>query len=190
MSHSQPQVLSTTHQNKSDNDHNAESMHMLAQIYPDMKEDQHREFLQDTLEDVSPEAAVIYFRELLEVTTSGVAFAATVPPANRTDLKSFDFDIHRIFYHSTWPPHLQDRNAFTWNFYIGKRGQGIESIVQDAHKVYDVKILGMLGEWVGCYLMNVPPRTRVRLLGSASQVHELVFPPDPNESAVVHFLPA
>lgn len=93
-----------------------------------------------------------------------------------------------------------------WNFYIGRRGQGVHSIMPDlAQQGIVVKIPGLTGEWGECQALTILPSTRVRLtyydtLGKHSQrggasnraqvtTHELVFPPDPRESSItVHYL--
>ncbi|KAJ6614086.1 hypothetical protein B0H10DRAFT_2436184 [Mycena sp. CBHHK59/15] len=158
-----------------------ESMRLLATIYPDLQDSQRQEILQCALmaHSQDPVAVEHHFQVLLATLKSGAVFGAAVPPAG-VDIKSFDFDIHKV------------QNApFSWNFYIGKRGGGIDSIIQDAHKVYGIKLLDMTGNWATCYPMTVLPGTRVRLLGRGSDVHELVFPLNPYEiSAVVHHLPA
>ncbi|KAJ7471266.1 hypothetical protein B0H11DRAFT_1376737 [Mycena galericulata] len=166
-----------------------ESMGLLATIYPDLQDSQRQEILQCALmaHSQDPVAVDHHFRVLLATLRSGAVFGAAVPPAG-VDIKSFDFDIHRVFYHPTYP--IQNA-PFSWNFYIGKRGGGIDSIIRDAHKVYGIKLLDMIGNWATCYPMTVLPGTRVRLLGRGSEVHELVFPLNPYEiSAVVHQLPA
>ncbi|KAJ7756121.1 hypothetical protein B0H14DRAFT_2977966, partial [Mycena olivaceomarginata] len=141
-----------------------ESMRLLATIYPDLQDSQRQEILQCALmaHSQDPVAVEHHFQVLLATLRSGAVLGAAVPPAG-VDIKSFDFDIHRVFYHPTYPPHVQNA-PFSWNFYIGKRGGGIDSIIQDAHKVYGIKLLDMTGNWATCYPMTVLPGTRVRLL--------------------------
>ncbi|KAJ7096686.1 hypothetical protein B0H15DRAFT_826045 [Mycena belliarum] len=169
-----------------------ESMRLLADIYPDLQDSQRQEILQSALMSHNHDhvEVVQYLQMMLATFRSGAVFGATVPPAGVVDIKSFDFDIHRVFYHSTYPPHTPNA-PFSWNFYIGKRGRGIDSIIQDAHQVYGINLLDMTGHWTPCFPMNVLPGTRVRMLGRGSEIHELVFPLNPYEtSAVVHHLPA
>ncbi|KAF8213881.1 hypothetical protein K438DRAFT_1749996 [Mycena galopus ATCC 62051] len=169
------------------------SMELLATIQPDLTDGQRQELFEAVLMDENNdfEAVERQFKMELAVIESGAVFGAAVPPPGReSDIKFFDFDIYRVFYHSTHPPAVANA-MFSCNFYIGKSGQGIESITLNAHAVYDIKLLDMTGEWATCYPMNVLPGTRVRLLGSMSQVQELVFPLNPYEiSAVIHHLPA
>ncbi|KAJ6481772.1 hypothetical protein C8R45DRAFT_311816 [Mycena sanguinolenta] len=179
------------HRKKSDQEYNDESMRMIAETYPDLLEEQHRELLQYTLARQSPMDAVYHFGVLLKASKMNTVFGAKVPPASRMDdLKSFDFYSHRVFHHPTHPADCPNPGLFTWNFYIGKSGEGVESIDQDAEKTYRIELLDFRGRWGRCKILNVLPRTRVRMLGSGTQVHELVFPPNPNElDVVVHLLP-
>ncbi|KAF7366476.1 hypothetical protein MSAN_00904600 [Mycena sanguinolenta] len=135
--------------------------------------------------------AEYHFGVSLKASKMNTVFGAKVPPATRMDdLKSFDFDIHRVFYHPTYPADCPNPGLFTWNFYIGKRGEGVESIDQDAEKTYRIQLLDF-GRWGPCKILNVLPGTRVRMLGSDSRFHQLVFPNNPYEiSDFVHYLPA
>ncbi|KAJ7076403.1 hypothetical protein B0H15DRAFT_1026652 [Mycena belliarum] len=70
----------------------------------------------------------------------------------------------RIFYHATFPSHLQDSKPFMWNFYIGHRGQGLPSILPDwARQGIVVKIPSLAGERGECQALMILPSTRVRI---------------------------
>ncbi|KAJ6465079.1 hypothetical protein C8R47DRAFT_1224554 [Mycena vitilis] len=168
----------------------AESMRLLAEMYPTLEEENLREVLDAALVTQDSKEAVEYFRKTLE--SRGVrvvrisTFCDTDTEAN-ADLKWFDFDVHRIFYHSLHPPNYPYPTGFSWSLYIGKSGQGVESIIQDAIKLYDIKLLNMVGRWSLCVVENVLADTKIRIYRQGSEAQELVFPPDPhkkNEAAV------
>ncbi|KAF7324331.1 hypothetical protein MSAN_02524000 [Mycena sanguinolenta] len=97
-----PQNLKTqkhsNQQQQSDEQYNDENIHLLAQTYPELKEDQHREI--PSRFGRSAKAAEHLFRVTLEDFQNGAVFRATVPPPNAL-FKPFDFDIHKVFYHSS-----------------------------------------------------------------------------------------
>ncbi|KAJ7982821.1 hypothetical protein DFH06DRAFT_711531 [Mycena polygramma] len=169
----------------------AESMRLLAEMYPTLEEENLREILDAALLVQDSKETVEYFREMLEASKWGVMFGATTPPPN-ADLKWFDFDVHRIFYHSLYPPNHPNPDGFSWSFYIGKRGEGVESIIEDAIKLYDIKLLSMVGTWSPCVVGNVLADTKIRIYRQGSEVQELSFPPDPHKKneATVYRLPA
>ncbi|KAJ7982802.1 hypothetical protein DFH06DRAFT_1440271 [Mycena polygramma] len=175
-------------QEKTNND--LESMRLLAEMYPTLREDQHREILETSLTDQDSKTMVEHYRKLLVASKSGVVLGATTPPPG-ADLKWFDFDVHRIFYHSLYPPNHPNPGSFCWMFYIGERDKGVEFINPDATELYPLKMLDMTGHWTAFKAMMVLPGTRVRIFRRGSEVHELVFPPDPKEksTSTIHYLP-
>ncbi|KAK7025225.1 hypothetical protein R3P38DRAFT_2953401 [Favolaschia claudopus] len=166
-----------------------ESMRLLRMIYPELGEDQLREILQSALNKMSPDAVENHFRVLLEVANSGAVFGPATPPPG-AQLKFFDFDIHRVFYHPLYPPSIPNPGLFSWNFYIGQRGKGVDSIIPNAQQLYDIQLLDAPENWEQCRPLNVLPLTRVRLFRRGFPVQELVFPPNPSDPSSIHYLPA
>jgi hypothetical protein len=115
------------------------------------------------------------------------------PPSNAI-VKQANVGPLAIFYHSAYPPHLQQNAPFMWNFYIGRRGQGQSSIMKDwSAQGIRVEIMGFTGKWEDCTLLKIVPSTRVRITYYTSPgIHakeEVVFPPDPREASIpVHYL--
>ncbi|KAJ7150343.1 hypothetical protein C8R46DRAFT_1124711 [Mycena filopes] len=172
---------------------------LLAAIYPGLKDSEYAAIFEWALTDqmeYEPNgnhvaSLELAFKEQYRILSSGVLFGAAFPPAIRIpDIRFFDFGTHRLFYHSLHPLHVRDV-TFLWNFYLGRRGEWVDSINEDAHKVHDIKVFEeTTGKWSPCYPMTVPPRTRVRILVNKTEYEELVFPPSPHEIAVpVHHLP-
>ncbi|KAJ7744315.1 hypothetical protein B0H14DRAFT_2986948 [Mycena olivaceomarginata] len=90
-------------------------------------------------------------------------FNAPSPPVN-ADIKSTDVGPFTIFYHPTFPRHLQRITRLRGTFYIGRCGQGVRSIMPDwAQQGIVVKIPGLTGEWGECQALTILPSTRVRL---------------------------
>jgi len=164
---------------------------------PDVTSAQRRReiFAETVSTEGSFEAALrlAFVERIHKVVVSGVVMGAPSPPAN-AEVKSSDVGPFRIFYHATYPSHLQDNSPFMWNFYIGKRGQGLDSIMPDwMRQGIVVKIPGLTGKWGECPVLTIPPSTRVRISyhdSNRTQVtDEVVFPPDPRESSItVHFV--
>ncbi|KAJ7890398.1 hypothetical protein B0H13DRAFT_2666015 [Mycena leptocephala] len=155
---------------------------------------EHRTIFEDVIKNEgSYEAAVAYFEDIRQVVESGAVFGASLPPPGHI-LKSVDIGPLAIFYHSTFPAHLQQGNYFTWNFYIGSIGAGEESIMPDwSKRGIVVRILGLTGRWEECLILTIRASTRVRISYSddtrGTTTHELVFPPDPSEASIdVHYL--
>ncbi|KAJ7364273.1 hypothetical protein DFH08DRAFT_838807 [Mycena albidolilacea] len=169
---------------------------LLATVLPDVCAQRRRDAFAEVVNtEGSFEAAIAFIKRIHEAVASGVVMGAPSPPAHRhAEVKSTDVGQFRIFYHATFPSHLQDSNAFMWNFYIGQRGQGLPSIMPDwARQGIVVKIPGLTGKWGECQALTVLPSTRVRISyhdSNRTQVtHEVVFPPDPRESSItVHYL--
>ncbi|KAJ6513787.1 hypothetical protein C8R47DRAFT_1091830 [Mycena vitilis] len=139
------------------------------------------------------DAAVAYFQSSIDVVASGVVLGAERPPSNAI-VKEANVGPLAIFYHSAFPPRLQQSAPFMWNFYIGWRGQGQSSIMKDwSAQGIRVEIMGYTGKWEDCTLLQIAPSTRVRIayyISSSTQAkEELVFPPDPREASIpVHYL--
>ncbi|KAJ6478599.1 hypothetical protein C8R47DRAFT_1323077 [Mycena vitilis] len=179
----------------------------LSTALPDTSLQHRRDAFNDAVKNEgSVEAAVAWFKRIHDVVTSGAVIGARSPPAN-AQVKTIDVGPFTIFYHSTFPPHLLEKNVFTWNFYIGLRGQGVDSIMQDWVQqgiVFTIPTLGLV--WEDCQLLTILPSTRVRLTyhepfemqrsmgegmkpGRAQVTHELIFPPDPQDSSItLHYL--
>ncbi|KAJ7856746.1 hypothetical protein B0H14DRAFT_2752636 [Mycena olivaceomarginata] len=164
----------------------------LATVLPDASPQQRQDVFDDTVNtEGGLEAAVAFFKRFHDVVASGVMMGAPSPPVN-AEIKSTDVGPFTIFYHPTFPRHLQENNLFMWNFYIGRRGQGVCLIMPDlAQQGIVVKIPGLTGEWGECQALTILPSTRVRLTyydtpakqsqirgGASNRVqvtHELVF---------------
>ncbi|KAJ6579337.1 hypothetical protein B0H10DRAFT_1962960 [Mycena sp. CBHHK59/15] len=156
----------------------------VAAIYPDASSEQQLAIFQDCAELYGgPEVAEKFFRECQATFRNGIVFGALSPPPG-VDLRSIDVDHLTIFYHSTFPESLQNSNPFTWNFYIGLRGQGPQSIMREWNqKGIVVRIAGLTGKWEVCNALTVLQRTRVQIsfTDRARKVvtRELEFPADP-----------
>ncbi|KAJ7129605.1 hypothetical protein C8R44DRAFT_872851 [Mycena epipterygia] len=98
------------------------------------------EYLATTLPDASPQQQQDLFDGAINteggfeaaVTFSNVSTTSPLLvslPAN-AEVNYTDVGPFTIFYHSTYPHH-QENNQFMRNFYIGRRGQGIGSIMPD-----------------------------------------------------------
>ncbi|KAJ7791197.1 hypothetical protein B0H14DRAFT_2936435 [Mycena olivaceomarginata] len=136
----------------------------LATVLPDASPQQRQDVFDDAVNTEGGfGAAVAFFKRFHDVVASGVVMGAPSPPVN-AEVKSTDVGPFTIFYHPTFPRHLQENNPFMWNFYIGRRGQGVHSIMPDlAQQGIVVKIPGLTGEWGECQALTILPSTRVRL---------------------------
>ncbi|KAJ7432709.1 hypothetical protein B0H11DRAFT_2378904 [Mycena galericulata] len=168
---------------------------LLATVMPDASAQKRQEAFGEAFNLTgSFEAAVAFVERSRDAVACGAVIGAPFPPAN-ADVKSKDVGPFKIFYHSTRPLQLQEGNLFTWNFYIGRSGRGVDSIMPNwtDHGIV-VKIPTLIGgEWGVCPVLTILPSTRVRLCTRASNgtevIHEIVFPPDPRESSVnIHYL--
>jgi hypothetical protein len=155
-------------------------MRLVAKIYPMLKEDQRTEIFHYALKTTLDLTAVDdHFRVLRVTLTSSVGvlnalfgdlkltWVLQIVPPPGADIKTFDVDVLRVFYHSTHSADPLNPGPFFWNFYIGRQGEGVDSIILDAHKKYEVKLSD---NWVPCYPMVVLPGTRVRIITRGSEV--------------------
>ncbi|KAJ7903392.1 hypothetical protein B0H14DRAFT_2664772 [Mycena olivaceomarginata] len=143
----------------------------LATMLPDASPQQRQDVFDDAVNTEGGfEAAVAFFKRFHDVVASGVVFGAPSPPVN-ADIKSTDVGPFTIFYHPTFPRHLQKNNPLR-----------VRSIMPDwAQQGIVVKI--------PCQALTILPSTRQsQVRGGASHrsrvTHELVFPPDPRESSI------
>ncbi|KAF7349335.1 hypothetical protein MSAN_01723100 [Mycena sanguinolenta] len=146
----------------------------------------------------SYDAAVSYFQNSIDVTASGAVIGADRPPPN-AEVKETTVGPLTIFYHSTYPRHLQHRAPFTWSFYIGWRGKGQDSIMlvkEWLARGIRVDIVGFTGRWEECGLLMVTGSTRVRITYDVvvgeervKGAEELVFPRQPRDASIpIQFL--
>ncbi|KAJ7226726.1 hypothetical protein GGX14DRAFT_417202, partial [Mycena pura] len=161
---------------------------ILATLLPDGEADRRKTFLQDHIDGMGYEAAVVALRQTYNAVQTGVVVGASFPPP-RAEVKSAEVGPFKIFNHSLYPRELQHRTQFQWNFYIGWRGEGLESIMPDwSKRGIVVKIPNFIGQWENCPLLIILPSTRVRIT-YAGATHEVVFPPDPKDASIpVHYL--
>ncbi|KAJ7069519.1 hypothetical protein C8F01DRAFT_516177 [Mycena amicta] len=138
------------------------------------------------------QGAVDYLQQLSDALASGPVFGPTVPPVN-AEVKFADVGPFRIFYNSMSPGKFAGNGM--WNFYIGQRGEGQHSIMEDwVERGIVVEVPNPLGVWTDCKVLTVPASTKVRITygPSGSRVtEEVVFPRDPQDPSNnirVHFL--
>ncbi|KAJ7240415.1 hypothetical protein B0H12DRAFT_55102 [Mycena haematopus] len=125
---------------------------------------------------------------------------ATYPPANAV-IHTADVGPLRLFYHSLYPAHLRANNPFSWNLYIGRPGQGLESIMPDWEaQGIRVEVPNLLGRWERCGALTILPSTRVRITYPESDrdnegkkftvTEEVILPGDPKDARIhVRLLP-
>ncbi|KAJ7226729.1 hypothetical protein GGX14DRAFT_626900 [Mycena pura] len=156
---------------------------ILATLLPDGDADRRNTYLQDHIDAMGYEGAVAALRQTYDVVQTGVFVGPPFPPPN-AEVQSAEVGPFKIFYHSLYPRELQHRARFNWNFYIGWRGEGLESIMPDwSKRGIVVKITNLLGRWENCRVLTVLPSTRVRIT-YAGVTREVVFPPDPKEASI------
>ncbi|KAJ6483471.1 hypothetical protein DFH09DRAFT_1164131 [Mycena vulgaris] len=163
---------------------------VVAAIYPDASAAQQLEIFQNCAEHAGPEVAERFFQECLATIRSGIVFGAPVPPPG-VELRRVNLEHLQIFYHSTFPEDLQGSNPFTWNFYIGLRGKGPESIIKDLGPAgIAVTIVGLTGKWEACNVLTVMERTRARIsyTGRRPFIREIEFPADPRAPPVLQLV--
>ncbi|KAJ6493078.1 hypothetical protein C8R45DRAFT_183129 [Mycena sanguinolenta] len=140
---------------------------------------------------LTPQPRVLY--SLCVFFVAGNFFTiATQPerPPHNAIVKQATVGPFTILYHSAYPPHLQHRASFAWNFYIGRHGEGQNSIMQPeewSRRGIRVDIIGYTGKWENCTLLKVAPATRVRFTYPTSTTvaqEEVVFPRNPREASI------
>lgn len=127
---------------------------------------------------------------------SNVTKPLVPPPGRDHDLNSIELDHLKLFFHSTYPEHMQSSTPFSWNLYVGLSGKGPESIMPDwSKRGITIEIPNLSGVWTATTFLTILPRTWVRIsypkLADPGQlsVHEIVLPPGDNEAHIpVHYL--
>ncbi|KAJ7782511.1 hypothetical protein DFH07DRAFT_764659 [Mycena maculata] len=152
----------------------ADILDIVAAIYPGTSTEQRRAIVENALHLASYQQVEEHFREFLAISQAGVVFGALSPTWYVDNLK--------VFYHSMFPPSLQNSNPFTWNFYIGVCGHGSESIMENwRQRGIVIKILGLTGKWEECNALTVLADTRYPFgeFPSSERLSPSLSPPSP-----------
>jgi hypothetical protein len=178
---------------------------LLISQLPDATAQHRQKVFDDTAEIFGAfDAAVTYFQTSIDVAASGavlgvcLSFSSLFPTIS---VRCRPSALHpmllskrpllvcwAIFYHSLFPLHLQHSAPFLWSFYIGLSGGDQNLIMTDwPAQGICVEVMGLIGRWEPCTLLQVTPSMRVQIMYpySGAQVkEELIFPPDPRKASI------
>ncbi|KAJ7083374.1 hypothetical protein B0H15DRAFT_423465 [Mycena belliarum] len=162
---------------------------LLDAVLPNTTHEERVKSFSDVLNaEGSVDAAIALYKRHYECVKTGAVIGATRPPPYLSEvIHMADVGPLRLFYHSTYPARLHANSPFSWNLYIGRADQGLESIMPDweAQGIH-VEVPNLLGRWERCGALTILPSTRVRITyrsgTSRDFKEEIILPGGPKDA--------